>query len=465
MVAFRMMIDCGTWSNTTEKVGEYIDTLKEDMGEVDLLVVTHEHKDHVSVFEKCADKFRDFTIKNIWMAWTENEKDALASQWIRDFGEKKKALAVATNRINKALKDPDVIAQFSNEYGVERITAARQYFAGAMDSFADLQFAATAEGEYKGGLRGMEIVKKELSKDNIRFCKPGEIISGLEGAEGLKFYVLGPPQEWEAVRKESGGKGESYLHNDFARSDAFASAVLGHNAVGSTDILPFDTHYVAEAQDTSVESLRTAYEQQQWRRIDHDWLNSAGSLALRVNSMTNNLSLALAIEFENGKVMLFPGDAEYGSWESWHRVPWTQQCRDAKKGVTEDLLNRTVFYKVAHHLSHNGTAQRLGMEMMTSDDLTAMASLDYDSISPGWTRTMPNHFLLKELLTRTKGRLIVMNDDKLLYNKKTGQTLADEIVKVKSTMGIQEQKSFADAYVDDPHFHQYTVKISERKPE
>ncbi len=107
--------------------------------------------------------------------------------------------------------------------------------------------------------------------------------------------------------------------------------------------------------------------------------------------MTNNLSLALAIGFEDsGRVMLFPGDAEYGSWASWHKINWTEPSRTPGTHLTEDLLNRTVFYKVAHHLSHNGTAQRLGLEMMRAPDLAAMATLDYSVISNGWTTTMPN---------------------------------------------------------------------------
>ncbi|MBK6936722.1 MAG: hypothetical protein IPH18_07420 [Chitinophagaceae bacterium] len=36
----------------------------------------------------------------------------------------------------------------------------------------------------------------------------------------------------------------------------------------------------------------------EWRKIELDWLNSAGSLALRLNSHINNTSLVLAVESE-----------------------------------------------------------------------------------------------------------------------------------------------------------------------
>ena len=52
-----------------------------------------------------------------------------------------------------------------------------------------------------------------------------------------------------------------------------------------------------------------------WRRIDGDWLQSAGSLALQLDSLTNNTSLAFAIErISDGKVLLFPADGQLGHW-------------------------------------------------------------------------------------------------------------------------------------------------------
>ena len=38
---------------------------------------------------------------------------------------------------------------------------------------------------------------------------------------------------------------------------------------------------------------------QEWRRIDAAWVEGASELALRLDSVTNNTSLALAIELED----------------------------------------------------------------------------------------------------------------------------------------------------------------------
>ena len=66
---------------------------------------------------------------------------------------------------------------------------------------------------------------------------------------------------------------------------------------------------------------------------------------------TNNSSLVLAIELvASGKVLLFAADAQTGNWSSWAGVNW-----DDHTVHTDDLLARTVFYKVGHHASHNAT--------------------------------------------------------------------------------------------------------------
>ena len=149
--------------------------------------------------------------------------------------------------------------------------------------------------------------------------------------------------------------------------------------------------------------------------------------------------------------MLFPGDAEYGSWASWHEIKWKEKGRgkhdDGKpKHLTEDLLNRTVFYKVAHHLSHNGTAKRRGLEMMTHVDLAAMATLDYAVISDTWKSTMPNRAILADLLTQTRGRLMVLRDEGLFIDAKQKVPLADKIASTRAEMSAAVGKAFEKAH-------------------
>src|SRR5437867_12940176 len=94
----------------------------------------------------------------------------------------------------------------------------------------------------------------------------------------------------------------------------------------------------------------------------------AAEFALNLDSDTNNTSLALAFELNDGRVLLFPGDAQVGNWESWHvdadgkPRSWQVNGRDV---IARKLLERTVLYKVGHHGSHNATLREQGLERMT----------------------------------------------------------------------------------------------------
>ena len=71
----------------------------------------------------------------------------------------------------------------------------------------------------------------------------------------------------------------------------------------------FQDHYFGVAGEP-VEG-RPGEKELAWRRIDTDWLGSAGQLGLQLDSDTNNTSLALAIELVgSGKVLLFAADAQ-----------------------------------------------------------------------------------------------------------------------------------------------------------
>jgi hypothetical protein len=459
----KMMIDCGVWRGEAEHLEKYVANLKEYFaleGEkgVDVLVVTHEHKDHVYVFEACKNLFMDdFPIKEVWMGWPEENSKKVA-QWKKKYGEKKKALSKASKKLRMAVESEDYKKQLEKEFRGLDMVKTNQDFAATVQNFTELHISSD-EKVYKGDLEGMRIVKEEIAKGNYRCFIPGEIIDNIEGVEGIKIYVLGPPQLYEEVKIEEGkNEGESYSHNkELAKSDAFAAAIESLNNP-SADVLAFDESFCLDNdQDVLIKRYRS--EENAWRKIDYNWLQGAGSLALRMNSITNNLSLALAVEFEeSGKVILLPGDAEYGSWASWHNIKWTEKSRDPQNSFTKDLLSRTVFYKVAHHLSHHGTAKRKGLEMMTHKDLVAMATLDYEVISSTWTSTMPNSDLIKALLDQTKGRVMITNEKGLFYDPKKTVPLSPKIKEARKKMTIQEAGEFASNYIEDPLYYQFTVK-------
>jgi hypothetical protein len=127
-----------------------------------------------------------------------------------------------------------------------------------------------------------------------------------------------------------------------------------------------------------------------------------------MDDFTNNTSLVLAIELtDSGKVLLFPGDAQFGNWNSWDSVKFA-----TRPNVTAaDLLARAVFYKVGHHASHNATLRKRGLERMVRPDLVAMIPVDQSEAKKkgpkhagGWK--MPYPALYDALKAQTRGRIL-----------------------------------------------------------
>lgn len=456
---FTMMIDCGVWTGKKSKIEKYIKDIKNYVNDhLNVLVITHEHLDHVYGIQSCESLFTtNFTIDEIWMGWSENDDDPKVKQWKKDYGDKKKALAIASLKLNEVIKNNNYKTVTEDEHGGFLTFQAQDNLFNGVNQINQLQSNFDAAGNYKGGLKGMQIVKETIARNNIRYFSPGEIIENIVALTGIKIYVLGPPLLWEnEVKVTKGDKDETYNHNKIlAEGNAFIDALLGPDYFRDL-YSPFENMYLEEE---SSEIYKYYEGTETWRKIDYDWLRSAGNLALRINSITNNLSLVLAFEFEDsGKVLLFPGDAEYGSWASWHRIPWKNKPRiDSDITFTEDLLRRTVFYKVAHHLSHNGTAKTLGMDMMTNSDLVAMATLDHEVISSHWKNTMPNLSLIKALIKQSKGRLIIMNEIGLYYDKDKTEPLKNKILTERALMSETESAKFNESLKETELYFEFTI--------
>jgi hypothetical protein len=365
------------------------------------------------------------------------------------------ALASAVKQLKRVVKRKGFKAQFSGIRDGNKMLSLRKKFVDVLEEFANLH----VDGEYKGLLKGMSVVKEQIADNNITYHGPGEVLKDIPGLDGVRIFVLGPPELHTEVETEPEKPKDAYDHNkDLSDSDLMINVL---NAISGSrldpNLSPFDKSFVMKKG-----SRHKAYKDpdQAWRRIDYDWLFSSGFFALRLNSMTNNLTLCLAIEFEEcGKVLLFPGDAEFGSWKSWHNIDWQDKAGIDIK--TKDLLNKVVLYKVAHHLSHNGTAKELGLEMMISPDLCAMVPLDYSVISSSWKNTMPSRMILKELLEKTKGRMIVMNEDGIFYDLNEEVPLSDKIAESRQHMTQAERDAFNNALdTDSSEFYiEYTLTI------
>ena len=367
---FHMLLDCGALKSkhySTALMKEVVKDIRgETNGHLDVVAATHQHWDHISGFYDAQDIFKDFTVEKVWVAWTEQPNNQAAKRLKDKFKKEKKAVEMALARIPDDKKHKQV--------GIykEAITELLGFFGGlgAMGVKGDKGFTDQA----------WEIM---LGLGKKQYCDPQKPPLEFEGVEGVRVYVLGPPQDPDYIRKRL-SKTETYegVDHGFSLTDSFLAAVSDTKDDENKDLAaPFDaSHRILPSTAKRSAFFRDYYGfgargKNAWRRIDHDWLNLAGELALHLDNYTNNTCLALAIELvESGKVLLFPGDAQVGNWLSWADRSWKVKNSDGTRSTvtSSDLLSRTVMYKVGHHGSHNATLRAKGLELMESSELVAL---------------------------------------------------------------------------------------------
>jgi hypothetical protein len=412
-----MLIDCGLFQATTNGKGimtKVAEDIKKTSGDrLDAVLVTHEHWDHISGFSLAKNVFDDvkFKFNRVWVGWTENNEDKKVDEVKQRFEKKKKGLRAALARMDAG--------------GLSGVNKT-------IDSLVN-EFFGLGEVDPLG-MSGADTWKYILNKSEVqppKYCTPGEIHT-LDGIDGVRIYILGPPEDIEKLDDEESPTDETYrTHLRAAVTNSFLAAATGpeNSDFDSNTYFPFDAKYRIESSTAEKPENFEGFfvknygfdeaEETEWRRIDEDWLQLAGDLALNIDGITNNTCLAIAIELiDSGKVLLFPGDAQFGNWISWKKLEWDVPQVDGsmRKVKIDELLKRTVFYKVGHHGSHNATLRKSGLEMMKSPELVAMIPTNVDfaknkiteKTPEGWK--MPEPELMTALEKSAKGRVSLADE-------------------------------------------------------
>jgi hypothetical protein len=268
----------------------------------------------------------------------------------------------------------------------------------------------------------------------------------------VRVYVLGPPTnpaqlKMTAPRKS---KREGYeLPEIAADANGLVDALQPNEGERDPELsYPFEKWHRRNANTMRRNKFFKEHyfpKSQTWRRADNYWLTCAEQLALALNDFTNNTSLALAFEFiDSGKVLLFPGDAQIGSWLTWADLAWNvTDANGAQRNVkVADLFPHVVFYKGSHHASYNGTltgyVEGVGLEEMTHPDLVCVVPVDRAmSKEMGWDRTLPWTPLLTRLKEKTRGRLVLTDRNEIPPDSKT----------IDPTLSATERERFAEQVV------------------
>lgn len=397
-----VMIDCGIVLGTSEpnvvmkQVAENVKLASQ--GKVDVLIITHEHWDHLSGFDpnQARTVFDQIDFGALWLAWTEEEGNPVATE-IREEREKKKKAALKAKEAAEQRGQPERAARLAGLLG----------FFGAKAAGT----GGSEEAESGGGTSdALAYLKKK--------CTPTIVETGgkplsIPGLDGVRVYVLGPPLNRAALKKTNPHKGEGYGlgGNPIGLTDAFLAAFdpadeqaqpFAHSLRQPTsEMTQRFARVQSDATQRAVERTSAAgmgepacrvespsgkpgidwYQDPEnaWRSIDDAWLATGDRLALQMDNATNNTSLVLAFEFEGSNdVLLFVGDAQAGNWRSWDDHRWTVKGKngDPREVTPADLLKNTIFYKVGHHGSHNATLREKGLERMTSNRLAAVIPVD-----------------------------------------------------------------------------------------
>lgn len=412
-----VLIDCGVFTGTpheADKIRAVADNIAaESKNHLNLLVATHEHWDHLSGFYYAAPTFGRMQVDEVWLAWTENPADPVAKSLQASRRLRLDAVTSTVRRLNAL--DQTAVEQSQN-------VAASQFGAAANEINGILGFFGIDALGAKYSARTADAMKNVASRDDAKivYCEPGSTRQ-LDSLPDIRWHILGPPRDLTLLGQSDPSPGGTQVYgfgapvssdNSLAVALKVADPDGGILTQADNEQLmrshPFDRSYQLSQQEGAARYPGYFDESESWRRIDNDWLAAASQLALQLDEDTNNTSLALAIDLPgaDGGVLLFPADAQVGNWLSWYTETWADPHRPGVAISADDLLARTVVYKVGHHASHNGTLREQGLERMTHQNLTAIVPVfeDFARKVKGWD--MPAEALYDRLLEKTRGRLL-----------------------------------------------------------
>ena len=471
-----VLIDCGYKPGSQDfiphkkPIGEIVEHIGASTGgKLDLVIITHEHQDHVNgIWRKENPPFARFTIEEAWLAWTENRDDPLAEELRKRHKDTLLGLMAARQNLAALRADHDQLA-------FKRLDTLLGIELGLEDDSTLERELQAIEGnpEKSVNKQGMKLIKdKAAARGGVSYLSPGGQPLMIPGT-AVRVFVFGPPHDCDLLDDEDPQGSEAFPddkpHRFTFRAAAEAAARAAARAAagaapGDETSSPFSARYgvskekaladpnsfftkhygsdskradglgvsIKEARadagsiftrhygrdskgEDDCEQIEGVPPDAPWRRIDNEWLYSAETLALKLNTGINNTSLVLAFELpKSKKVLFFVGDAQRGNWISWKDLEW----QDGDKTITpRDILGRTVLYKVGHHGSHNATLdgtdgdEHPNLSWMGTGAaageftamITAVTEWALTKNTPGWSHPLPS--IKRRLNAKAQGRV------------------------------------------------------------
>jgi beta-lactamase superfamily II metal-dependent hydrolase len=315
---FRVLVDCGAHTAGYPRQGwrpaDVVDAIVADLADgaehptINVVIATHRHQDHVSGF--AAPAWQGVNVDEVWMPWTEDPDDPEATA-IR---ERQSRLALG---LDNAFRQPE----FGRRWRVDESLALQALAANSLTN-------ENAMRTLHRGFRG---------RPRRRFLSSESAAGASTGFGELTVHVLGPSRDPEIIRDMDPPAGQSYLR--FHPADAVDPDSADRNRSRG----PFTRNFTLDPVEYESTHAGPVAEQDIKDAAAEMMRADDFATAVSLDKAVNGTSLMLMFEFRDA-FLLFPGDAQWGTWNAALSRPQTRE-----------LLANTTFYKVGHHGSHNAT--------------------------------------------------------------------------------------------------------------
>lgn len=295
-----------------------------DEARLDVVIATHRHQDHIYSFN--SENWGEIEVGEVWLPWVEDRSNPQAKKLWAKQQSFAMNLAAAAPMLGLSAEEKEsmnfLLWNAGIEMGLSEFAVGGWSNAGALDTLHE-------------GFARRDRQKPRFLPEGLSFPETFET----SALPGVKVHVLGPARDADLIEHlDPASDGETYK--------AFAlAASAGLRPSEDAACAPFGAAWqvpeteVADSpplQDKDIERL-------------NDLVQSADAVfaATKVDGMINSTSLVLILEIGKAR-LLFPGDAEWGTWK---RILDDESART--------LLKSCTFLKVGHHGSHNATAKTL----------------------------------------------------------------------------------------------------------
>lgn len=352
----KMLIDCGSMASAKLAIDAIADQVIVDAAGpdgkpvIDVVVATHRHRDHVSGF--AAPSWRQVRVREVWMPWTEDPRDtgarklrdgqtAFASGLHLAARDAHPSIAAAAKQVrDDPLADASALLAIAQGKGPRAAPALQTFL--ALNALSNPEAMATLHDGFAGKPARWFLPEGGKTAKRARTFRSNAL-------PGVKISILGPSRDPAVVRKLNPPKKQRYFQ-------------LAATEAGGRKAKP------AIADDWKVLAKSTLLKNLKLTDKERDALHKAAegeadALAAAADSKLNGTSLVIVLEID-GVHLLLAGDAQWGTWEA--------AIADEEWG---DLLQKTKFFKVGHHGSHNASPKSLVEGLLGKrGDVLAMVS-------------------------------------------------------------------------------------------